>query len=246
MPDSIFYPQFNNEAVSILAAAIVATMLLNLIPLFSYPFYLFFTMIHELGHVFATRLSGGKVVAFWVFPDATGLSRREGGDHYLVIPAGYMGVTLFSAGLILLTGLSNLAPYILGLIGGLLILFIMLYSSITPPDEKDPRTSVTAIVGLAFSVLFIGVAWLADLRWSMFLLNLLAIQGTFTSFENLENLADQVRQKMKDIDPDRMAQEAGLSPMFWVWVWSLLSIVILGAVFWFTWLRNLPTLLNSG
>jgi hypothetical protein len=158
---------------------------------------------------------------------------------------------LFSAGLILLTGLSNLAPYILGIIGGLLILLTILYSRTAPP-ENDPRSPVTAIVGLAFGVLFIGVAWLADLRWSMFLLNLLAIQGTFTSFENLEDLADQVRWNAKNPDPKRlandpenMAQEAGCSPMFWVRAWSLLSILILGAAIWFTWLRNLPTLLNS-
>jgi hypothetical protein len=244
MPDISPYPQFNSLSAVVLAMAIIVAVFINLIPLLSYPFYLLFVLIHEMGHVFATRSTGGRVVGFWIFSNTTGATRPEGGYAYVMIPAGYIGVTLFSAGLILLTGLPNLAPYSLALLAIFLILFILLYS-VKPANPNEARSPVTAIVGLGFAIVFIGVAWMAPLVWSMFLLTLLAIQGAFSSLQLLDELALQVRQNVPGIDPVRMTELVGCSPMFWVRVWSLLSILILGAAIWFAWLRNLPLLLSN-
>ncbi len=241
MTDINFYPHLNNDAVTVLGAAAVATIILNLIPPFYRSFHLFFTMIHELGHVFATRLTNGIVKGFWVIYGKGGYAKREGGEPLWIIPAGYMGVTLFSAGLILMSGLPYIAPYTLGVLGGLLMLFVFLYARHRDPEENnEDRFPVTAIVGVTSAVIFIGVAWLTHLVWSVFLLYLLAIQGIFITLKSLEELALQVRRNMKNIDPDQMAKLVGCSPMFWTRAWTLASILILGATFWFTWLRNWP------
>ena len=241
--DTSFYPQLNIDAIVVLGAAIVVAIFFYLIPFLFYPFDLLFTMIHELGHVFATRFNDGKVLGFWVFSNASGVTRYEGGDPYLIIPAGYMGTALFTAGLILLTGLPYIAPYTLGVLGGLLILLVFLYGKQSAykddKGERDERTTVTAIVGLIFGVGSIGVAWIAHPVWSIFLLNLLAVEGIFTTLYRFKDLTQQVRKNSSNIDPSQMAKLIGCSPMFWTRVWSLLSILILGGAFWFTWLRDL-------
>jgi hypothetical protein len=228
MPDIDLSPQLNIEAVIVLAAAIAVTIVINfVIPVLSYPFRLFFTMIHELAHVFAVRLTGGEVGDFSVSRDAGGLTKFRGGDPIMIYLAGYMGTTLFSAGLILLSGYPVLAPYILGFLGGLLVLLIMLHAE---------RTLLTVFIGVIFGIGLIGVAWLADLIWSVFLLNLLAVQGAYIALEHLEVLADNLSE---GDDANQMANLVGCAPIFWARLWSILSILIMGAAFWFTWIRNL-------
>jgi hypothetical protein len=239
------FPHFNNDGYVVLGAAFLVTVIINSIPILSYPFYLLFNMIHELGHVFAVRLTNGEVVGFWTFTDTSGVTRTppdESGDPGWVLPAGYVGRTLFSALLILMSGFPYIAPYTLGVFGGLLLLLVLLYGKQSAFDEADgeQRTSVTLIVGLLFAVILIAVAWLAHLIWSIFLLDLLAIQGAFISLQTLGELAEQVRHNVPGIDPVRMADDGRHSPMFWVRVWSILSILILSTTIWFTWLRNLP------
>ena len=100
--------------VAILLTALIVAVIFKSVPILYYPFRLFFTMIHEMGHVFATRLTGGEVVRFSIDRYGNGVATRRGGDDLLVIPAGYLGTALFSAALILLSGFREVARYSLG------------------------------------------------------------------------------------------------------------------------------------
>ena len=193
--------------------------------------------------MFTARFSNGLVDGFWVFSNTEGVTDArfpKNSDLSWYISGGYVGTSLFSAFLILLTGLPELAPYSLGFLGGLILLLLFLYGKQSKYPKKNVPT-VTAIVAVSFGILLIGVAWLASLIWSIFLLYLLAIQGTITSLHLvIDDLSMQVLNKQQGIDPVVMKERVGCTPMFWVVVWSLLSIFAIGAAFWFTWLRNWP------
>ena len=226
MPDLDVYLQTSFGPVVVLISAFISALVVSLIPFLAYPFKLFFTMIHELGHVFATRLSRGEVLGFFVFANDSGIAFRRGGDHLLIGPAGYLGTTIFSAALILLGGLPDVAPYTLLALGITLILAVLLYGS---------RSLLTLIVGLFFGSGFIGIAWFTQLLWSVFMVNLLALQGSFIAIRHLSQLA---RNLSGSDDASKMAQQFGCAPIFWVRSWQLLSLSILGTAFWFAWLRG--------
>jgi hypothetical protein len=218
--------------IIILVAAFVTAVILRSVPVLSYPFRLFFTMIHELGHVFATRLSGGEVVRFSVDHRGNGLATRRGGDDLVIIPAGYLGTALFSATLILLSGFPEIARYSLGTVAGMFVLLVLFYGH---------SSCLTLTVGLALGAGLLGIAWSASPFWSIFLLNLLAIQGGLTSLDDLRMLRWGVRQRAWAgiDDASQMAQRVGCSPVFWASIWFVCSILTLGTAVWFTWVRHL-------
>jgi hypothetical protein len=226
MPDIILAPQNSWQAIMMLIGTIMAMVVINIIPLLGRPFNLFFTLIHELGHVFATGLTRGEIVSFSLFSNDSGLARWRGGDNVLIYSAGYMGTTVFSAGLMILNSLPDLASLILGLLGGLLLLTVLLYGWQSRP---------AMLVGLGFSLLFITIAWILPPSFSIFTLYVLAFQGAFTALLHLLQLG---RNLSGTDDASRMSQRVGCAPLFWVRVWLVSSILTLGAAFWFTWLRT--------
>ncbi len=226
MPDLDVYLQTGFGPIVVLISAFVSAVIISIIPFLAYPFNLFFTMIHELGHVFATRFSRGEVLGFFVFANDSGVAFHRGGDHLLIGPAGYLGTTLFSAALILLGGIPEVAPYTLLALGITLIVAVLLYGS---------RSLLTMIVGLFFGSGFIGIASFTQLIWSVFMVNLLALQGSFIAIQHLHRLG---RNLSGSDDASKMAQQFGCTAIFWVRSWQLLSFSILGAAFWFTWLRG--------
>jgi hypothetical protein len=227
-------PPLDGPAMPIVVIALVAAFFLYILPFLLYPFQLFFTLIHEMAHVFVTRLTGGQMKGFWIFADDSGVSVREGGDSLLVKPAGYLGVALVSAALILLTLWPQYAPYVLATLGGILLLFLFLYGQ---QSRQRPQATVTVPVALGFGVGLIAVAWLLPPEWSVFLLNLLAVQGAFFSLSQIANLAEGGRAKPGTHDASDMAQLTPCSATFWVWTWYLASLSILAVAIWFAWLR---------
>jgi len=69
----------------------------------TYPFRLFVTMIHEMGHGLGALLTGGDFVRFEVTSRGAGLAYTSGGSRAVVIQAGYVGTALFGALLLILT-----------------------------------------------------------------------------------------------------------------------------------------------
>jgi hypothetical protein len=237
MEGADIYPQLNIEAVVVFATAAVAGVLISFTPLF-YPFRLLFTTVHELGHVFAARFTGGEVKGFWVYfkkkNGALGVTVREGGDDRFVIPAGYLGTAIFSAGLILMSGLPYIAPYIVGILGGVLILLVLLHG----------RPFSTLFIGFVLGAGFIWVAWKADLIWSVFLLYLLAVLGIITARNDWKTMTHLARQDPSGThDAAQMAKIKIMGRQWsagcWAAVWSVITFLLLGVAFWFTWLRNL-------
>lgn len=234
MADVNLYPQLNIEALIVLVAATVIGILLAFTPLF-YPFQLLFTTVHELGHVLATLLTGGTVKGFWVYFKAKngtlGETMPDGGNWPYIISGGYLGTALFSTGLILLSGLPYAAPYIVAILGAILILLVWLYSA---------QSFQTLIIGLAWGAAFIWIAWNAALIWSVFLLYLLAVLGGVTALSDWREITQLARENPQGKhDAALMAKFAGRSALFWATLWSVTTFLLISAAFWFTWLRNI-------
>jgi hypothetical protein len=224
------YAQQESDVLLLLGIAAFLAVILSVVPILSYPFRLLFTIIHELGHGVAAKLTGGHFVRFEISANGSGMAWVAGGTGCLVIPAGYVGTALFSAGLILLGSVESAAPFILGALGVFLILFVLVYGWASP---------MALLSGLILGLGFVGVAGWANAMWSIFLLNLLAIRGGLTVVDDLWLLARVTRWRVPlKNDADDMAKRVGCPALFWAGLWFIMSIMILGAAIWLTWLRD--------
>ena len=237
MPPAEMSPQIDTDALLVLGLVFFSVIIINMFPLLTLPFEFLYTAIHEMGHATATSLTGGEVVGIKVYRRPTGRAKgvadRKGGNAFVVNPAGYLGVSIFSASLILLSSLPHLAPYTLGALGVFLIIMTLAFG----------RSLFTWFVGLGFGAGFIWVAWQAHLIWVIFLLNLVAIQIGLAALVQFKILGRAVRldPSGKD-DASQMAKQFRWwpfrKPMFWVRTWAILSVLVIGAAFVYTWIWN--------
>lgn len=246
-----FFPQFESDSIEVLSLSIILATIVYLIPVLIYPFKLLSVMIHELGHVFAARFTRTELEGFWVFEKTGGGETRKteasSWDPLIAFPAGYLGVPVFAAGLILLTGLPLFAAYSLVIIGSLLLFLVFLYGRQYEIDERKP---VTGMVGVGFGVALIGIGWLLPRNWAVLTLYTIAILVAILSINDFLILARVARSSHNsDDDASKMAAYAkgclpvvgkGCTATFWVLAWAILSILLIGAAIWFTWLRNWP------
>ncbi len=222
--------QTNLYSPVLIVAAIIAAMIVSFVPILSYPFRLLFTIIHELSHGFVAELTGGHFVKFELSGEGSGVAYTAGGTGCLIKPAGYLGTAFFSAGLILLGGFDNIAAYALGALGGLLILFVLIYGWTSP---------LALFSGLLLGSSFIGVAGWASQEWSIFSLNFLAVIGGLTAIDDVRILTLLARYRLPiKNDANDMAHLVGCPALFWAALWFLLSLAIIGSAIWLTWFRN--------
>jgi hypothetical protein len=103
VPDQNLYLHPSLDSVIVLGVAVIILLVLRFFGLVAYPFRLFFTMIHEMGHIFAARFAGGEPHHFEIYPDGSGIAYWQKGNATFIFPAGYLATSLFSAGLIVLS-----------------------------------------------------------------------------------------------------------------------------------------------
>lgn len=92
---------WKSRSLLLVAAAVVA--LCMFVPYGQwaiYPFQLFGTFIHEVGHALAVLATGGSVESLVVRPDTSGQVMSRGGSRMIVSSAGYLGSVLVGAALL--------------------------------------------------------------------------------------------------------------------------------------------------
>jgi hypothetical protein len=224
-------------------AALIALSLsfLPFFSLFAYPFRLLATMIHELGHGLAAVLTGGQFVRFVVFPDGSGVAYTAGGWRWLIIPAGYVGVALFSAGLILIgRNLRRSRQALIG-VGGALILLTLLYGLPTLLSAQFASGFLTVMLGILFGIGLVAIARRAAEVWSVLVLNLLAFQTGLTAFSDiwwLVQFTPIVFPRGQVSDAQAMAQLTFIPAVIWAILWAVLACGLIGGALWQTWFRR--------
>ncbi|MBN1678701.1 MAG: M50 family metallopeptidase [Anaerolineae bacterium] len=97
----------------------------------TYPFRLFVTMIHELGHGTSAIVTGGSFLRFEVSKHGAGLAYTSGGSRFVIIQAGYIGSALFGAALLFLTNRTGRPGSVAIGLGLLIGTLTLLYTGIS-------------------------------------------------------------------------------------------------------------------
>ncbi len=200
-----------------------------------YPFRLFVTFVHEAGHGLAAIATGGEFLAFEVSGNGAGVATTRGGTRAVIIPAGYLGASVFGAVLFYLTNTIPFPRLIALALGGAIALLAILYG----------RTSFLAWqVGLAFASALIVISWFGRRLWTVLLLNVLALMTGLNAVLDLMTLTRILAQRSQGYhmsDASAFAQEIfpGTPAIFWAWMWALLSVLILGVGVYFSLLSPL-------
>jgi hypothetical protein len=232
------------QTIGVIGLAGVISLLLTIVPVvgvLNYPFRLLITFVHELGHGLAAVLTGGEFIRFVVEPTGAGLAYTAGGWRWLVIPAGYLGVALFGALLIILGRSYRWSRIGLALIGALLIYFSLWYGAPSIWSGDMMAGLLTVISGAIFGALILFVALKASPGWIIFLLHFIAIQAGLLAFADLMMLIGLSTRffDMPNNDALSMAELTLIPALVWAVLWAGMALLIIGGAIWFTWIRPL-------
>ena len=195
----------------------------------NYAFYLFGTLIHELGHVTGAVLSGGRVTGFVVHAGSGGYASVAGGNPWVVLPAGYFGSVVFGSIFFLLanryrrwTDLSAV------LIGGFILVMTIIFGR---PEENGALTA--HIVAGVFGSILLWAGWKRQVWLSLILVNLVtslaALQG-LTGAWTLHLLSEADHHN----DANMMAEAVGwFSGNTWALIWAGFSVVLFSLAVYF-------------
>jgi hypothetical protein len=203
-----------------------------------YPFRLLITMVHELAHGLAALLTGGEFRRFVISADGAGLAYTAGGWRWVIIPAGYVGVALFGAVLILLGRSHRWSRMALAVIGGLMILLSLRYGAPSIVSGDFLNGILTTVTGVIFGCFFVGVAWKAAPGWIIFLLHLVALQAGLTAFSDLATVIGLSTNffNAPANDARSMAELTFIPAIIWAVLWVIVAVGLIGGAIWATWL----------
>lgn len=244
---SVFSPGLDNvlstqQILYLIGLAALASLLLALLPWLSplnYPFRWLLTIVHELGHGIAALLTGGRFIRFEIAPGGSGLAYTAGGWRLLIIPAGYLGVALFGAVLIMLGRSYRWSRLALIVIGGILILFSLRYGVPSIFTTRFLNGLLTTASGLLLGGFILWVGIKAAPAWIIFWLHLIAMQAGLTAFSDLATLFGvSVRFFYAPANDARSMAELTFIPApVWAALWAIIALVLIGGAIWLTWLR---------
>jgi hypothetical protein len=229
------------QTLSLIGLAGLVTLLIAVVPLLgliNYPFRLLLTIVHELGHGLTALLTGGSFIRFVIFPNGAGLAYTSGGWRFLVIPAGYLGVALFGAVLILLGRNHRWSRTALAIIGGAMILLAIRYGLPSIFSTHLLNGVLTTFSGVIFGLLFVWIAIKAPPGWIVFLLQLVAIQAALTAFSDLITVIG-ISTQFFDApanDAQSMAELTLIPAMVWAVLWAVVAFLLIGGAVWLTWI----------
>jgi hypothetical protein len=215
----------SNAAWLWIAAAV--SLVISLTPsaeVLLYPFRLFTTWIHEVGHALATVVVGGQVTSITIQPDGSGLTHSLVPDSRVlrgvVASSGYLGAALVGCLLIAATRGTRRAHTLLAGIAALMLLTLVLWI----------RNPFGAVVVLAWAAAFLLLARRGLGRTARFLVGLLAIQVALNAVYDIRilYLVDGAS------DAATMARLFLLPAWLWATAWMLVAVSMLGATLWAT------------
>ncbi len=228
------------DTLFLVALAGLTALIMAFVPfidLLNYPFRLLITIIHELGHGVAALITGGRFLSFEVSPNGNGLAFTSGGLRYVIIPAGYLSVAIFTALLIMIGRSHRWSRRAMAAIGGMILMLTLFYARPSGRELEQLFRGLSALVmGLAFGSMFLWVALKATARWLIYLLHLVAIKAGLTTFSDLFYVINLSRlTNSPHNDATSMELATGIDALFWSLVWIVLAFVIISGAIWATW-----------
>lgn len=206
----------------------------------NFPFRMLTTLVHELGHGLTALATGGRFVRFIIHSDGSGLAYTAGGWRFMVIPAGYAGVAVFGAGLILLGRSHRWSRAALTVIGGAMAIFSLRYGVPSMLSGGVASGLLATACGTVSGGIFLWVAWKAAPGWIAFLLHLVAIQAGITAFSDVMTVIGLSANffNAPENDARSMAELTFIPAIVWALLWAIFAVALIGGAIWWTWLKK--------
>lgn len=230
-------PQFTLLIVATIVSILlwVASWYLPVLGYVVYPLRLFATFIHEGGHALATILTGNSVQSLTVSPDGSGEVYSLGSGLFsglLISSAGYLGTTVFGAGLLAWMRYGFSSRIALYASAGFVAVMTVLFGFIAPFWNLFATSTVggllfTIISGAFLAAALAAIARYAGLKWVNFTVAFVAVQCLLNAVFDLLNVFLISTTTSMHSDAANMATATGIPGFVWVFVWMIISIVMI-------------------
>lgn len=182
-----------------------------------WPFKVFTVALHEFGHAFGAKITGGTVESITLDPDEGGLTKMRGGNPYVSLPAGYIGSCLWGSFMVF-AGFSNTGSKVISVFVGLAMLATLWWA----------RNWLARGVTI-FSIGFIAFLWW--LEGGKYLRYFVLFLGVMSSMYSLWDIVDDlISRKVNESDASqysRICCGGAFGSRFWGVLWFFISVVVL-------------------
>lgn len=230
-------PQFTLLLIATIVSVLlwVASWYIPLVGYVVYPLRLFATFIHEGGHALATILTGNSVQSLTVSPDGSGEVYSLGSgllSGLLISSAGYLGTTIFGAGLLAWIRYGFSSRIALYVSAGFVAVMTVIFGFLAPVWNLFATSTVgglffTIISGAFLAAALAAIAKFASLKWANFALAFVAVQCLLNAVFDLLNVFFISATTTMHSDAANMAAATGIPGFVWVLVWMVVSIVMI-------------------
>lgn len=230
-------PQFTLLLIATIVSVLlwVASWYIPLVGYVVYPLRLFATFIHEGGHALATILTGNSVQSLTVSPDGSGEVYSLGSgllSGLLISSAGYLGTTVFGAGLLAWIRYGFSSRIALYVSAGFVAVMTMIFGFLAPVWNLFATSTVgglffTIISGAFLAAALAAIAKFASLKWANFALAFVAVQCLLNAVFDLLNVFFISATTTMHSDAANMAAATGIPGFVWVLVWMVVSIIMI-------------------
>lgn len=182
------------------------------------PFKLITVYLHELSHAIACKLTGGKVEGMEVHLDEGGVTKTRGGWQYCILPAGYLGSSLWGMALIICSTTSETAAV------AAIILCISLFIVLFLADNNTLRflcIGFLLIFALLFYLEFGFTNKIHPLRLSTLFIGVM--NCLFSIYDIYDDL---IRRRVNTSDAEVFARTCPcpFNGICWGIIWAILSL----------------------
>ena len=225
-----------NQLMAAFGAAVVISVGLGLVPWgrqVIYPFGLFGTWAHEMGHGIAALLTGNRFVELELYRSLGGQALVGGADGWsqvVVSSFGLIGPPLLGAAVMIAGARAKTAPYVLASLAVVITLSAFIWI----------RNLFGFVAMLAFAAALALIARFGPALFRVVVAQLLALQLALSAWSSRDYLFISGFERNGETlasDTQRIADELFLPYWFWGGLLGGLAIVILAWAFWVAWLR---------
>lgn len=224
------------QAMTLLVATAISVVLwfIPFAEVLTYPFRLFVTFVHEIGHALAAVVTGNTVMSMSVAPNASGETYTTFGGLFsqvLISSGGYLGAMAFGVLLLVLIRRAVAARIVL-LVSGLAIFGVTTYFGLIKPLWTGTNLTgipFTVLASIGISAGLVVVARFATARIASFFVSFLAVQCVLNALFDLKTVFFLSNPFGPTIPTDavNMSNATGIPAILWAGFWIFLALAIL-------------------
>ncbi len=194
-----------------------------------YPFNLFATWVHEMGHGLMASATGGEFLKLVINSDTSGYAQyyppRSSFAQILVTSAGYMGTSLFGAMMLLFRKVDKFVLFFCLVLGVIMGLSLIVYT----------RSLTGWLFGVPFTALLIFTGIIKS-EFNKFFYTFLASQIALNAILDINVLFSVNSMNMNGMqmssDAAKMSDLLLFPSWFWAGFWMILSVILFVGALW--------------